>query len=238
MMLTRNKLPSMLLILGLLPPFAFANVHFANKNSIEYFASNNTNEIDLLTAFNRLQGKEQQQLQNDTISVMQKEHLEQSQFENLLGTYKMTSSQNTTADNTEKLITSAYQQLSTEKIFRIAKELANSLKQESIAVFVPINGTVGDTILHLKSQRYTIDETIKIIREKLPAEYNQAFSLHLAYTDNTICYSFDHAIVNEVEWLGSSINAEDIKKVFPQEDIDIFYGKAYLVYKNGQIELL
>lgn len=109
----------------------------ADNTSIEFFASNNTNKIDLQTAFNRLQGKEQQELQDDTIHLMQKEHMEQSKFDNVLGTYKMSDDQNITADNSEKITTSSFQKLPQIKIFEIATKLAKALNQESRAVFIP-----------------------------------------------------------------------------------------------------
>ena len=130
---------------------------FANNNnisSVEFFASNNTGEIDLQTAFNRLKGSEQHELQNEIINVMQKKHIEQGRFEELLGTYRMSSDQHITADNSETFITSAYQKIPNEKIFNLAKELTNTLKQESIAVFIPSNQTaIGDTILKLYKKR-------------------------------------------------------------------------------------
>lgn len=217
----------------------FSTSSFSNNNSekrsIEFFASNNTNEIDLQTAFNRLKGNEQQELQNEMIDILQKEHMEQGKFEDLLGTYQMASDQNITADNSEIFITSSYQQISTEKVFDLAKELANSLKQESVAVFIPSQEPViGDTILNFRSHNYTINEVIKIIHEKLPMHYSQAFSLHL----NNTCSNFDNATVKEIEWLGSKIKPDEIQKSFPLEEISYHYGKAYLVFKNGQKEQL
>ncbi|MBX3710013.1 MAG: hypothetical protein KIT56_09765 [Gammaproteobacteria bacterium] len=215
----------------------FANNDFSDQFSIEFFASNNTSEINLQTAFNRLQGKEQQDLQNETIKIMQKNHMEQSTFENLLGTYKMSNDQNITADNSEKIITSSYQILSQEKTFKLASKLATTLKQESVAILVPDRKSqmVADTVIKLKSHHYTINETIKLIHDKLPAQYSQAFSLHL---NNNVCSTFDNTIVDEIEWLGSKVKPEEIKKSFPQEEITFHYGKAYLVYKNGQKEQL
>ena len=48
----------------------------------------------------------------------------------------------------------------------------------------------------------------------------------------------DNTTVKEIEWLGSKVKPEDIQKAFPLEDISYQYGKAYLVYKNGQKEQL
>lgn len=205
-----------------------------DKNSVEFFISNNTKEINLQTAFNRLSGSEQHKLQNKIINVLQKEHIEQGKFKNLLGTYQYSSKKNT-ADNSELFVTSSYQKLPIKKIFRIAKQLANSLNQESVAVFIPSKQSgVGDTILKFKSHNYSINETIKIIHEKLPAQYSKAFSLHL----NNNCSSFDNAIVKEVQWLGSKIKPQELRKSFPNEDIYFYHGNAYLVFKNGQKEQL
>lgn len=219
------------------PATTLADTDGSKKSAIEFFASNNTGEIDLQTAFNRLQGTEQQTLQSETIHIMQKEHIEQSKFENILGTYKMSNNQNMTADNSEKVITSSYQTLSNEKSIKFAVKIAKVLKQESVAMFVPDPKSmlIGDTIVKLKSHPHTINEVINLIHDKLPASYSQAFSLHL---NNNSCSTFDNTIVDEIEWLGSSIKSEEIKASFPLEDVNFQYGKAYLVYKNGRQEQL
>jgi len=213
---------------------SFSTSAFADN--IEFFASNNTQEIDLQTAYNRLKGPEQLALQNTIIGIAQKNHLEQGRFEDLLGTYKMSSDQNVTADNSEIFIASSYQKISTDKVFMIAKQLANTLKQDSIAVFISAKQPViGDTVVKLTSHAYTINQVIKLIQDTLPTQYSQAFSLHL---NNSSCSNLDTTTVNEVEWLGSKTKPEDIKKSFPNEEITYQYGKAYLVYKNGQKEQL
>lgn len=79
-----------------------------------------------------------------------------------------------------------------------------------------------------------INEVITLVHDKLPAFYNQAFSIHLANAYG----GFDNAKVTEIEWPGSKINPEKVKKVFPLAKINLHYGKAFLVYKNGQRELL
>lgn len=225
--------------LSLIFIFLFSSTIFAdsaNKPSAEFFLSNNTGEIDLQTAFKRLQGNEQHQLRNTIINIMQKKHFEQSSFVDVLGTYQMSDDQQITADNSEKVITSSYQSMPSAKVFDAAKELADILKQDSVAVFIPDNGSaIGDTTLKLTSHPYTINETIKIIHEKLSPQYSQAFSLHLKSSG---CSTFNNSIVDEVEWLGSKVNADDIKKSFPQEKITTQQGKAYLIYKTGQKDQL
>lgn len=214
--------------------FAFAN----NPNplsSVEFFVSNNTGEIDIQTAFNRLEGNEQQELQNTIVDTMQKKHIEQGTFADLLGTYQMSNGQTTTADNSEGFITSPYQKISNKKVFNIAKELANTLNQESVAVFISSNqSTIGDTILKFKANQYSINETIQLIHQKLPQLYSQAFSLHLMNT----CDGFYTTTVKEVEWLGSKVDPQEIQKSFPNDEVVSHNGEAYLVYKDGRKEPL
>lgn len=216
---------------------SWATPIFANNNqqsAVEFFASNNTNEIDLQTAFKRLKGAAQRKLQNDTIDLMQKEHIEQGRFVDLLGAYRMVRDQVITADNSEIFTISAYQKLSVEKIFKLAQQLANILQQESIAVFIPAKqSTVGEVMVNLQSHAYSINEVNNLIAE-LPAAYNQAYSLHLT----KMCAGFDGATVNQIEWLGSKIKLEELKIIFPHEAISVRRGTAYLVYNDGQREQL
>ena len=215
--------------------FLSANIVFANNTpSAEFFASNNTKEIDLQTAYNRLLGNEQADLQNSMISVMQKNHIEQGKFENILGTYQMSNDKNITADNTEHFITSPDQYLPAERIFSLAKKLAIKLNQDSVAVLIPNRSSLGDITVKFTSHQLTIDEIVNMLHNKLPPLYNQAFSLHLINQ----CGDFNNAKVTEVEWLGSKINPEVIKKAFPSEKIYSRYGKVFLVYQNGQKEQL
>jgi hypothetical protein len=211
------------------------NMVFASNNSsVEFFASNNTKEINIETAYNRLSGTDQSDLQNQMINILQKNHIEQGKFENILGTYRMSSDKKTTADNTEHFYTSTYQNLSEERIFSLAKELAITLHQDSIAVFIPKQSTVGGITVSFTSHQLSINDTVSMLHDKLPELYNQSFSLHLINK----CNGFNNAKVSEVEWLGSKINLEEVKKVFPLGKINIHYGKVFLIYQNGRIEQL
>ncbi len=59
-------------VMGFLFLFS-ANVAYADdKPSAEFFASNNTKEINIQTAYSRLTGLEQSQLQNSMIAILQK----------------------------------------------------------------------------------------------------------------------------------------------------------------------
>lgn len=224
MLIIKNRILA-LLALSLLT----TNLVFANT-SVQFFASNNTKQIDLQTAYLRLIGKEQQDLQNNMIGVLQKNHIEQGKFEDILGTYRMSNDQNITADNSERFNTSPNQQLSEEKAFSLAQELAIDLNQESVAVLIPDQSTMGDITVSFTSHKPSIHEITDLVHNKLPATYSQAFSLHLEnkYSD------FDKTTINEIEWLGSNINLEEIKHAFPNEKINYHFGKVYLVFQNGQ----
>src|SRR6186713_1609430 len=105
------------LLLGLMI-LSLSTVSLADKvNSVEFFASNNTATIDLQTAYQRLNGNEQRELQSSMINVFQKNHIEQGKFEGILGTYQMASDGNITADNTDAFMTSPYQFINDKKIF-------------------------------------------------------------------------------------------------------------------------
>src|SRR5690349_5691493 len=121
------------------------NLVFAgNKVSAEFFVSNNTKEINLEKAYTRLTEKKQSDLKNNILIVMQKNHIEHGKFEDILGTYRMSTDKNITADNTEHLIISTHIKLTNEQIFSFAKELAIKLKQDSVAVFIPTQSSFGD----------------------------------------------------------------------------------------------
>lgn len=203
--------------------------------SVEFFASNNTTMIDLQTAYQRLTGDEQHQLKTSMINVLQKDHIEQGKFEDILGTYQMADNGSITADNTDAFITSPYQCISEQKAFSIAQKFANEMKQESVAVFISSSQPIiGELKISFTSHKPGIKEVVSLIHDKLPPTYNQAFSLHLTneYVD------FENAKVADIEWLGSKININDIKNAFPSDNVSFQYGKAYLIYKNGQKEQL
>lgn len=207
----------------------------ANHNSAEIFSSNNTHEIDLQSAYVRLTGAAQQNLRDKIINTLQKNHIEPHHFENVLGTYRMANDQKITADNTEISEISPRQDFSNAKIFALARQLAVILKQKSVAVFIPQNSQgIADVTLRFASVQPGINDTVAMLHEKLPASYSQAFSLHLASKHG----DFSAAKVSEVEWLGSKIQIDEIKKAFPREKISYRDGKAFLVYQNGKTELL
>ncbi len=212
----------------LLTFFTISSV-FAHR-SVDFFVSNNTNAINLQTAYERLKGKEQDLLENTMINVLQKKHIEQGRFKDILGTYQMLNDPKVTADNTERFNSSPEQDLSDEQVFSLARELAIQLNQESVAVFIPNpSTTIGKITVRFNSRQPTINKIVDTIREKLPTKYSQAFSLHLANKNKR----FENALVSEIEWLGSHINLNDMQKVFPQDSIQFEYGNVFLVFQNG-----
>ena len=214
----------------------FISPTYANdSHSIEIFSSNNSSEIDIHTAYERMVGLKQHQLKDDIINILQNKHFEQGKFVDVLGTYRMSNDQHITADNTSIFYTSPYQTLSNQQVFDLAQQLAITLQQESIAVFIPNNQkSVTDLSVIFVTHQPKINEIINILHNKLPNTYNQAFSLHLAYQST----NFKNARVTKVEWLGSKINIDEIKKAFPNEQVSDENGSAYLVYKNGQVNPL
>src|ERR1700739_3019774 len=98
------------ILFGLL--FSLSNlIHAEIQSSIELFSSNNTHLITIEKAYERLNGTAQSELEHTFITLLQKNHIEQGEFENILGIYKKT------ADNTLLFHTSPKQSLSNKHIF-------------------------------------------------------------------------------------------------------------------------
>lgn len=223
---------------------SISNVLFAaTEHSVKFFASNNTSEIDMPTAYQRLIGTQQAVLQVKVLAVMGKHFIQQVQIENDLGVYRLSSDQNITADNTEDFYTPADQPLSDERIFTTAKDLAIALNQESVAVFIPdqvlasTNKFIpqpttfsGDLSITFQSHQPNVNEVMTLLHEKLPANYSESFTIHLINNSK----DFNSAKVTKIEWLGSNFNLDDIKNAFPNEKMAFNHGTAYLVYQNGQ----
>lgn len=203
-----------------------------NHSSIVFFASNNSHEIDAKTAYARLMGKEQLQLRNAIKSVMTSNNVKEEKTQEKLGMYQMNSDEKITSDNTELFYASESKALTKNKIFSIAKTVSNNLDQESVAVFIPsMQSKAGNVTVTFQQPKYTINDIIKTIREKCPSLYSDAYSLQLTKDNN----GFNNAKVISIQWLGSKINPDDLKKAFPYETISVQKGDAYLVYKTGSI---
>lgn len=208
-----------------------AAAYAESQHSVMFFVSNNTSDIDVPTAYQRVKGQAQQALQSQLITVMQQHHLEQGRTNDILGAYDLASTNQVTADNTESFLTSPYQRISEREVFRIAKELAVSLNQESVAVFFPAKrGITGEVSVTFTSQQPTINDAITAIRNNLPSVYSQAYSLHLVAD----CVDVTNAKVQSIEWLGSKANDGDVKQAFPNDKVSYMNGTAYLVYQSGK----
>jgi hypothetical protein len=207
-----------------------ANAFASTPSSIEFFISNNTQVINLETAFQRLNGNPQSELKTNVMNILWLNHLKQIKAANVLGTYQMVD-KNITGDNTEILYVSPQNNLSKRRVFALAGQMTRTLRQESVAVFIPrAEAAIENIIVTFKSKRPLIADVISTIHKKLPANYSAAFSLHL---DDTHA-DFNQAGVTEVEWLGSKLSLKKIKKAFPEEKISYFHGNAFLIYQNGK----
>lgn len=204
----------------------------AEYTSVSFFASNNTGIIQPEQAYQRLLSDAQNQLKNTIIDILQSHHLEQSQCEDGIGVYQMADSGHLTADNGKIFTTSPYQTLTDDTIFSLSQEMANALQQESVAVFVPDDkAEAAETTVYLNSRHYSLTQTIKLINERLPADYSQAFTLHF----DSKYGGFDEATIGSIEWLGNQIDPVVIQNAFPEEKMTRKHGKAFLIYHDGRI---
>ncbi|QMT60313.1 hypothetical protein [Legionella sp. PC997] len=212
--------------------FYFLTYHligFTASNSIQLFYSNNNQILDLEKAYQRLVGKEQHQLNQSAIRVLQKKHMEVGEFKNALGAYTMQESQRFTAENSEIFYVSPLQKLSRKETFFIASLLAKQLNQESVAIFIP---TPTNSIAHIKLvfkyNKFILTDLISLMH-KLPTPFTQAFTLNLKNR-----YSgFNSVEVASIEWLGSDLNCSELKALFPFDEVISYRGEAYLVFNNG-----
>ncbi|QRN03937.1 hypothetical protein GH742_08660 [Legionella sp. MW5194] len=204
-------------------------------SSVSFFASNNTGIIQPEQAYQRLLSEAQSQLKNTIIDIMQAHHLEQSQCEDGIGMYQMAGDGHLTADNGKIFTTSPYQALTDEAVLSLSQQMAMALQQESVAVFIPNEeAETADTVVHLNSRDYPLAQTIQRINERLPADYTRAFTLHFGskYGD------FEQATISSIEWLGRNIDPAVIQAAFPDEQITTKHGKAFLVFKDGEVMAL
>lgn len=207
-------------------------LYAADYTSVSFFASNNTGIIQPEQAYQRLLSEAQNQLKNTIIDIMQSHHLEQSQCEDGIGMYQMADSGRLTADNGKIFTTSPYQALTDDTVFSLSQQMANALQQESVAVFIPDEqAKTADTTVYLNSRHYNLAQTLKLINERLPADYSQAFTLHFDSKYGGV----DQATIGSIEWLGNHIDPIVIQNAFPGEKMTMKHGKAFLVYKDGRI---
>jgi hypothetical protein len=215
--------------------FSVSSVAFSTDNaSVEFFYSNNKSIITVKKAYERLIGAEQYALTDSMITFLQKNHFEQGRLANILGLYQSNDRRTVTGDNAEIYYASPLQKISEEQVLNAATNLSKTLKQESVAVFVPSqHSDYSNIVVTFKSNQPTVVNLVNRIRKKLPA-YSSAFSLHLRGYNQ----SFADSKVIAVEWLGKKVKIEDIRNEFPAEKITARRGHAYLVYQDGNAVVL
>lgn len=212
----------------LLLPLSVAAGVTSNQPS-ELFASNNHGEITVERAYERLIGEEQTELQETITDIMQKNHIEQGKFKNILGSYQMDSTKNVTGDNSEIFMTSPYQSVPFPKVVSLAHQLAKTLNQESIAIFVPNSQSViGKITVKFVSKKMTLNELTSVLQTELPAAYSHTYSMELENEKS----AFSDLKVSKILWLGSEITLQELQTIFTNEVIEAHHGNAYLIFRD------
>lgn len=178
--LLHPRFVALLLWIGVFCPIAHP---LRAGTTIEFYASNNKGEIDPPLAFQRLIGQPQVHLHKRFTRTLQHFSIEHGKFKDILGAYQE-SNQHLTADNTLSFRGSPDQLIPKPTAFLIAQELAQALKQDSVAVFIPtLKPVIGEVIVTFKSAETqtqpTIAELTQILRDRLPLSYSQSFSLSI-----------------------------------------------------------
>ncbi|MBA2650493.1 MAG: hypothetical protein H0U75_13050 [Legionella sp.] len=219
----------------------FTSNAMALKQTI--YASNNSDIIPLNTAYQRLQSEPEHQLQVTMIQQLQQAHIQQGQFQEILGTYLMSTTGDLTGDNTEAFTFSPYQKIPNEQLFELSKTLAQKLNQDSLAVVVadePEDGTTPDNCNHesiVYSLSFKKQPELSMVLEKiklLPTQYQSAYSIQIS----DLKQSFTKAGVNKINWLGHGFDINELKQIFPEAEVSTEKGSAWLVFKDGHIKEL
>ena len=202
------------------------SINIMAVTSVMFFASNNTGQINADEAYTRLIGNDQYNLTGSITQIMQERRVQQGKFDNVIGMYK------NYADNTEVFSTSPNQDIAEPEVEFIAKKLANELKQETIAVFIPNETakTIGEISVTFRPGREPNFRTAMIdLKRRLPAPYTEAFSMYLDPTYSGI----SQKKVAKIAWLGTKLNIERVKRAYPYARVDSKNGEAFLIDQNG-----
>jgi len=204
-------------------------------SDVTFFVSNNTQTLSPQAAFDRLTGPEQASLETAAAAVLQGNAVLECRSEPVLGAYTYTRDGSETADNTETYETAPQQLLPTSTVFTIAAQLCGALGQESVAVMIPASqGQVCDLKVTFASPTQTIAAVIASLQAALPAAFTQAYSIHL----NVPYGTYPLETVAAVEWLGSQLDQDILRKAFPNDTVTVLTGSALLVHKDGTTEPL
>lgn len=204
-------------------------------HDISFFYSNNTQIIDIKSAYYRLIGAEQIELKKISNKILNTQYIGSGQRNDFLGVYTMASNQMITAENSESFEFLPKKTWGKKQTILAAAALANRLEQESVAVFIHSDSNqTAELKLIFGLHRPTITETINLLSQRLPKSYTHAFSLHLMNTTGAMY----RQKVRSVEWLGHFARASDVRKAFPHDKVSTKRGSSFLVYKNSTIKPL
>lgn len=143
----------------------------AASNTVKFYVSNNSSQLDLAQALNRFLGPEQSNLQDNVIDSLQTTHMQQARMHSVLGAYK-NFKQQVSIDNSLVIVTSPYQELNEQEIVHFASELAKKFRQETVGVFIPDSKSSGlDVVLTYKSNVPEVSDSIGMLQDKLPKSY-------------------------------------------------------------------
>ena len=103
-------------------------------------------------------------------------------------------------------------------------------------VFIPekYSKTKEISVEFAKEKEPKFQQVINTIHKKLDSKYAQNFSMHLDNSYNGI----NKSTVTKIVWFGKDFDNKALKKAFPNSNITIRYGKAYLIYQDGKQDLL
>ncbi|MDD3266360.1 MAG: hypothetical protein PHC75_04175 [Burkholderiales bacterium] len=222
----KNHLYKFSVIIMFITPISFA---LEINDSPVMYISNNTKQISIDKAYSRILNNNQSQLENSVIDILQKHDIQQGKFTTLLGIYK------NYGDNTKQFTFSPYQHLSESNINNIAHEIAITLNQDSVLVFIPgaCLATREINVELPKEKELKFKQVFKIIHKNLDSNYTQNFSMLL---DNS--YSgINKAAVTNIIWFGKNHDIAKLKKAFPNSKIKERCGSAYLIYQDGKQDI-
>jgi hypothetical protein len=194
--------------------------------------SNNKHIITSSEAYQRMYGKAQSNLINNTITILQNYHFEQGRMKDILGAYYMQSNNMITADNTLLFKTSPKENLKERRILNAGISLAKQFDQESVAVFIKNNSHRNtDTILKFKRIKPTYaDIKMKIL--KLSAIGISALSIDFR---NKSC-RLDKNKISRIEFLTTPPKNKILKNTFKEAEINYEFGDAFLAFRDGHVK--
>lgn len=215
----KNKTIILLLTATLLNTTGFAS---------KLFVSNNTGIISSAQAYEKMHNSSQNELNSETLSILQHYHFEMGTLQNALGAYYMQSSEQMTADNTLVFTTSKEDYVKNKTMIKTAAKLAKNLSQESVAIFIDDDhGSNIDVTVTFSEDQPTyadLQQYLPILEENNLVAFSIYFAGESADLDNT------H--VSAIEWLTTPDKLTALQDLFPNANISSKTGEADLVYQD------